>query len=152
MPRYKPSVAELRTWRHISKPRVKPRQQRAPLSGARSRGMQSIAIYRKHPRCREGGGACATVGLRGLVGDDVMRCSPRSLISSAGFSAVHTDHSSGVAAPSEILPPVLNIHAVLSDQHRSRAPGAAAASSRQRGESIPAMHRDRALLCIPGPS
>jgi len=40
-------------------------------------------------------------------------CSPRSLISSAGFSAVHTDHSSGVAAPSEILPPVLDIHAVL---------------------------------------
>ncbi|XP_020296237.1 uncharacterized protein LOC109861128 isoform X2 [Pseudomyrmex gracilis] len=32
-----------------------------------------------------------------------MRCSPKSLISSAGFSAVHTDHSSGVAASSAIL-------------------------------------------------
>lgn len=29
--------------------------------------------------------------------------SPKSLISSAGFSAVHTDHSSGIAASSEIL-------------------------------------------------
>lgn len=31
---------------------MKLRQQRAPSSGARSRGLQSIAIYRKHPRRR----------------------------------------------------------------------------------------------------
>lgn len=119
------------------------------VGGAKS-GMQSIAIYRKHPRRREGGGACAPVSSRGLAGDDVMQCSLRSLISSAGFSAVHTDHSSGVAAPSEILPPVLNIHAVLSGLRRPRVPSPSpvAASSRQRGESIPAIFRDPVPLCV----
>lgn len=116
------SIVELQTWRHISKPKGEASPAESSVVGGAKLGTQSIAIYRKYPRRREGGGACAPVISRGLAGDDVMQCSPRSLISSAGFSAVHTDHSSGVAAPSEILPPVLNIHAVLSGLRRPRAP------------------------------
>lgn len=76
-------------------------------------------------------------------------CSPRSLISSAGFSAVHTDHSSGVAAPSEILPPVLNIHAVLSGLRRPRV-----AESEYCGRIQPAERwvHSRYLSGIPCPS
>jgi len=97
-----------------------------------SRGWRSLASRELRCRGREVGDAIdcdisqapsAPGGWRRLRSGKLARigrrwchteCSPRSLISSAGFSAVHTDHSSGVAAPSEILPPVLDIHAVLS--------------------------------------
>lgn len=68
-----------------------------------------------------------------------MQYSPKSLISSAGFSAVHTDHSSGVAASSEILHLCLTFtpcYPVCAGREPRRGLSPAAASRRQIGESI----------------
>lgn len=64
-----------------------------PLLSSGSRGWQACKGWRQR-RCS----ARAQAPAPWLVSDDVMQSPPRSAISSAGFSAVDTDHSSGAPA------------------------------------------------------